>query len=167
MKIKVTRWSSTSSLGALYSSAYPSNFEVEDCVETIITEELVREIADMVKDARKEDDHTVYAFSYSGRIPYNNVVVVGGGAVFILLQESHVVGGMSWKEAVYILWKQDGIIKGREYTIGSGTSYHSWATHHRYLLNEIEGKAMLRSQTKEKHSQGEITESESEIIFPT
>ncbi len=156
MEIIVTRWSRTAPPLALYSSAYPGEFEINGCREEL-TPELVKKIAGLIADAHKEGAYH-HAFAFSSRIPYDNLAIVGKKAAFVLLQETHVVGGMSWVEAVYILRKNRSGIRGASYCAGNGSSYSSSATHYRYNVWEADGKIILETKTRKGDSQGPIVE---------
>lgn len=162
MEITVTNWSWTAPPGAIYSSAYPDTFEIQDNSLTELSPATVKKIARLVANAWKKDAYA-HVFSCSARIPYDNLVVIGTKAAFILLEETHVVGGMSWKEAVYLLKREEGKIEGKAWTIGNGASYSSFATHYRYTLEEHGGKIFLVTKTRKGSSQGPTSEYKSEI----
>ena len=106
--------------GLCYNVECPSRFTAEVAGKSDL-EQIIGKVIKKIKDSDVPCRHQI--FYGNARIPYGNQEInkKNKAAAFVLLQETHLVGGMSWKEGIYGLKLDGKKLQGKLIEYNSGT----------------------------------------------
>ncbi len=106
--------------GLCYNVQCPSKFTAEVAGKSDL-EQIIGKVIKKIKDADVPCGHQI--FYDDAKIPYNNQEIDKKNKVvaFVLLQETPLVGGMSWKEGIYGLKLDGKKLKGELIKYNSGS----------------------------------------------
>lgn len=133
----------------------PSKFEAR-ADEEVSYDDLIKEVVDNIRHFKFSDeqmlqyreigrDHELL-FERDAKVSSRAIDEKNNLAAFTLLQEIKIVGGMNWREAIYVIEKNKDKIEGRMIDYNSGYHTSTWLGGEE---GENEGSGLLIKEIKD------------------